>query len=310
MYFKPRIFISSTLDLKEIRTEIKELFDSLGAETLIYEKNLTPSVQASTYRKDIENADFVIFILQDKYGTKTETGKSGTHEEWEITSRLKIPKHVYIQNNSKSKKSKDLNQFIKEKVEGNMTSFFYYDSKTKLLDRIKETMFIISKEIALHNIEKDKLPESKVKKIALDYDFAIAIKIIKDVESIRQLCNKLEWDYQYIDTFTFLYDLWHGYKVNKRNLFIDGNLDLLFEEMLIKLHLYTEEHATVSCIGKYAGSIYFEILEESVNFHRVTFNQSYDDYDKLESLLSNFFNSYDKFREYMFIKKNDLDIKY
>lgn len=52
MYFKPRIFISSTL--KEnlgVRSEIEEFFSIVGAEVLLYEKNLTPSVTPMTYRK-------------------------------------------------------------------------------------------------------------------------------------------------------------------------------------------------------------------------------------------------------------------
>ena len=51
MYFKPRIFISSTMgDKLELRENIKKWFESAGAEVALYEKDLTPSTNSNTYR--------------------------------------------------------------------------------------------------------------------------------------------------------------------------------------------------------------------------------------------------------------------
>ena len=76
MAFKPRIFISSTFsDNKKVRDSIKKHFIELGAEPLLYESNLTPSTKPMTYRKDILEADFVILIMKDNYGTETDCGK-------------------------------------------------------------------------------------------------------------------------------------------------------------------------------------------------------------------------------------------
>lgn len=310
MYFKPRIFISSILNLKDIRSEIQEFFSSVGAEALIYENNLTPSVQPATYRKDIESADFVIFILTDKYGTKTDSGKSGTHEEWDITTRLKIPKHVYIKKNSTARSDRNLMKFIKEEMQGNMISFFYYEDNSQLLQRIKETVFIIAKEIALHSIEMDILPESKINRIALGFDFSIAVRVIKDFEMIHTLCNKLEWDYWCIDTFSHLSDIWRNYKVCKNRIFIDGKIEQLFDDLLEKLHLYTAEHTMISSIGKHITNIFLESIQEDIACHRVTMDSLNVDYDKLKSLLIDLFESYERFKQYIFDKKNYLDIRF
>ena len=44
MYFKPRIFVSSTMgDKLALRNKIKDIFESAGAEVALYEKDLTPS---------------------------------------------------------------------------------------------------------------------------------------------------------------------------------------------------------------------------------------------------------------------------
>lgn len=64
MYYKPRIFISSLLKKRiELRDKISFILSNAGFEVLLYEKNLTPSTDLYTYRKNILEADYVIFIL-------------------------------------------------------------------------------------------------------------------------------------------------------------------------------------------------------------------------------------------------------
>ena len=62
MYFKPRIFVSSTMgDKLALRNKIKDIFESAGAEVALYEKDLTSSTTPNTYREDILQTDFVVF---------------------------------------------------------------------------------------------------------------------------------------------------------------------------------------------------------------------------------------------------------
>jgi hypothetical protein len=75
MYFQPRIFISSTLAGKlGLRKKLEQLFIDVGAEPLLYESSLTPSINPYTYRNDIKESDFVIFIIDDINGTPTSSG--------------------------------------------------------------------------------------------------------------------------------------------------------------------------------------------------------------------------------------------
>ena len=79
MFFKPRIFISSLMKNKlELRTKIEKTLTEAGAECMLYEKNLTPSSDNNTYRNDIVDADFIVLILDNNYGAKTDWGISGT----------------------------------------------------------------------------------------------------------------------------------------------------------------------------------------------------------------------------------------
>jgi hypothetical protein len=149
MIFKPRIFISSTIgENLEIRDELQNFYTSIGAEALLYEKNLTPSTLPMTYRKDILDADFVIFIIKDDYGKPTDAGISGTHEEFQIVLSTSIPKHVYIKlkNGGSDLKKKSLKKFIAE-IEKEQISYYYFKDDKDLLKRIKETTFTIAKDI-------------------------------------------------------------------------------------------------------------------------------------------------------------------
>jgi hypothetical protein len=125
MYFKPRIFISSTLDLINSRKKIKNILESAGAEVVLYENNLTPSIIPATYRQDVLDADFNIFIFHDRYGTETEQGISGTNEEWLIVKETNIPKHVYVKMDVTDQK-RSLKTFIKEELEQNSISYYYH----------------------------------------------------------------------------------------------------------------------------------------------------------------------------------------
>ena len=103
-FFKPRIFISSLLKNRiKLRESIEKILTSAGAEVLLYEKILTPSVNLNAYRTNVKDADFIIMILDENYGTKTKTGRSGVEEEYIIATENRIKTHIYLKN-SKIKK--------------------------------------------------------------------------------------------------------------------------------------------------------------------------------------------------------------
>lgn len=303
MYFKPRIFISSTFDLIPIRKKINNIFVKSGAELMLYEKNLTPSTSSATYRDDIQESDFVIFIFEDRYGSKTkDSGLSGTHEEWKIANANNIPFHVYIKHNKS--KNKELNDLIKELMNNNV-SFYYYKDASDLLKRIQETIFTIAREIAYRRIPDIKLTEVELNKLVNQHDYDLALQIIKLVEDIKYL----EIDYDICDT-NVLVSLFEPvelqFKYNKQP-FVDLKLNDIFSS-LVGIHekfsnrhvnLYTSTSNRVEVRLKSSGG------KGEITF--MTFSGQADDKDNLRDLGVKFFQEVDKFKNYIIKRKIYVD---
>ena len=160
MIFRPKIFISSTFtENEDLRNQIHEYFYSVGAEPLLYEHELTPSILPMTYRTSLLDADFMIMIVKDNYGTETVSGLSGIHEEYKIAQNNNIPLHVYLKKDSKDSTSETIDNPLIDDMRIDGISYYYFDSDVDLIKRLKETTFTIAKEIMLRQIETYKLPK-------------------------------------------------------------------------------------------------------------------------------------------------------
>ena len=94
---KSHVFVSSRLKLGKIRAQIKQILEESGFSAEIYESDSTPATEPATYLQDITQADFVIFVLDETYGTpRPSSGRSGVHEEWMRVRDHGIPNHVYL----------------------------------------------------------------------------------------------------------------------------------------------------------------------------------------------------------------------
>ena len=98
----------------------------------MYEKNLTPSIDTNTYREDILHTDFVLFIIDERYGAKTENGISGTEEEFNIVTYNKKPCHVYLKEIEKTEEAEKFEKFIKSKG----ISYYFYKTEKELLENL------------------------------------------------------------------------------------------------------------------------------------------------------------------------------
>lgn len=197
MYFKPRIFISSLMsDKLKIRNELNEFFSSVGTEVLLYEKNLTPSSELHTYRKDILDSDFVIIILDNKYGKKLDSGLSGTEEEYNIACENKLKTHVYIKKSRKSSTTNPDEEAFLNRIKESGVSYFIYNNDETLLKRIKETTMKISQDIILNNLSAKYLSKKKCIQIASEYDYNCALEIITVYNSLL----KAESQYSFCDS--------------------------------------------------------------------------------------------------------------
>lgn len=293
MAFKPRIFISSTFsDNKKVRDCIRKHFTELGAEPLLYESNLTPSTKPMTYRKDILEADFVILIMKDNYGTETDWGISGTHEEYKIAKENRIPIHAYL----KLSKSPD-NKLIKELL-ADQVSFYYFKTDAELMNRLKETTFIIDEEIILKNLEQKRLSHSKVCQLSYNSDYQRAMDIIRSVEQMKKYSNQFGFDYLTTNIFTNFMEPIISYFNHQEHIFINWKLDdalgnvVLIADKFINNHVL--DYTTIpNTSTELTDETYREVLVSRVSYCQNT-DLNNDDY---QQLLKDFFEKYEVFKD-------------
>lgn len=306
MIFRPRIFISSTLNENlSIREKLEVFFKSIGAEPMLYETNLTPSVVSSSYRTDILDADFIIFILKNQYGTPTpDTGLSGIHEEFQIALSTSIPKHVYI----KKSPEESMAQALKAEIDSHQISYYYFDKDTELLSRIKETSFTIAKEIMLKKVEDMALPKQSVRKISTQYDYSQAVEIIKIIRVMRDFGQKYGFDYVTTTLFgAFLFPIANKKRLEDK-LFIDQLLEQKFDEMLNLynqfMQTYGIDYTTIpSTVQAYNVPVLGQVM-----IYRCQGNPNPQiSYDGYYNYIFRFFEALSSFEEYVRNMKIDLD---
>ncbi|MGB5885463.1 MAG: DUF4062 domain-containing protein [Acinetobacter venetianus] len=108
---KPRVFVSSTYyDLKHIRASLGLFIDSLGYESILFEKGQIPFISddpldVSCYR-EAESADIFVLIIGGRYGAEASTSKnknqhpdynSITRSEYDTASQNHIPTYILIE---------------------------------------------------------------------------------------------------------------------------------------------------------------------------------------------------------------------
>lgn len=233
LLFRPRIFISSTFKENEgTRKKLEEIFTDFGAEPLLYESVLTPSVLPLTYRQNVLDSDFIILILKRDYGTKTNSGLSGTHEEYRIAKNNNVPMHVYIlKNEEDTEEDENVLKFKKELGKDNI-SYYYFKDEEELVSRIQKTIFTIAKEIMLNDIQNVNLPEKDIARLVLEKDYSKAISIFKIIDKAIKLNYYKEIDFA---TTTLFVDMVEEIKLNyfiQEKVFIDSKLNEKFHDFL------------------------------------------------------------------------------
>jgi len=237
MYFQPRIFISSLLKGKlGIREEIKNELESCGATVLLYEKDLTPSITPYTYRKDILDADFVIVILDEAYGAKTPSGKSGTEEEYNLATENKLNTHVYIKRAADSEIAEAQKEFL-DKIKKSGVSYYEYENDSDLITRIKESIMAIAKGIAINTLSNKDLDAKDLIKISFAHDYEIAIGIAAIYERFNNVIDNDSIDFIYSDVVSAFFDSLYYWVENNPHLFLDSR----FYDLCLAALKFTDE---------------------------------------------------------------------
>jgi hypothetical protein len=306
MYFKPKIFISSTFKLLDLRNEIKKYFESAGAEVILYEKDLTPSITPATYRQDIKEADFIIFIFDENYGTKTESGKSGTHEEWDITKDTDIPKHIYLKKPSEEL-DKDQKAFIENEIKNNM-SYYYYKNDNDLLNQINKMTFTVARDIAVYKIYDLKMDDVIIKRLALDHDYRLALEFIKEMDLLKNLHYKGMADLLRTLILFERIDGWfeYFYKLNN-DIFIDKKLNQYFLDISNKYNDYIERLKNLSKPLERDKIVFYPERNFVYTTTPITIIDSIVNEPDLRELLDKYLKSFNKFEKYVFDQKNSFD---
>lgn len=99
---KLTLFISSTCyDLAQVRENISQFCESIGANALVSEQGnfpVDPSTSAveNCLKVVRERADIFLLVVGGRYGSLSETGKSVTNLEYLEARSIGIPKYVFV----------------------------------------------------------------------------------------------------------------------------------------------------------------------------------------------------------------------
>lgn len=308
MLFRPRIFISSTFkENEQIRNTIKKLFEESGAEPLLYEKNLTPSVLPLTYRQNVLDSDFIILILKEKYGVKTNSGLSGTHEEYRIARENKVPMHVYLKEDdgSNSGQTNEEIEKFKRELESDNVSYYFYKEEQDLIQRISETIFTIAKEIMLNDILKLNLPDNDVAKLKLNKDYSKAIAIFKIIDSALTLCKYYGVDFVNTTLFMDMQEEISMYYANQDYTFIDLKLNEEFNKLYSKGSEISYELVNTTERGNF-------LRDYTLSNHPLSLfnNKTIGINDNIYEDIKEYWSIYEEFKKFVQLYKVSHDIEY
>lgn len=301
--------MSSTLDLYEVRKIIREFLESVGSEVMLYEGNLTPSTKSSTYRQDILESDFIIFLFAEKYGSLTDAKKSGTHEEWDLALSSNIPKHVYVKQNADHKKNTSLNKFLKQEVQAKYISFYYYKDVEDLINQIKTTVFTIARDISLNKIDSKYLPKEKILSLVATHDYREALIFIRSFEELMSCVQR--YNISLTDT-TILNEFMMYFSANvekEKDILIDRMLNESYFKVIEKYkNFYNAQkiNYTTSYMGR---SLRLEKLNFDLSYKELKAHSNIE-HKQIAKHLKEFIAYYDYFKSDVFERKAYLDSKY
>lgn len=280
-------------DKLELRKKIKEWFESAGAEVALYEKDLTPSTNSNTYRDDVLQTDFVIFILDERYGAKTNTGLSGTEEEFHIVSKNKKPCHVYLKQIEKTDEAKKFEDLIISRG----ISYYYYKDDADLLQRIQSTCFTIAKDIFISNLYSQKIDPCIMSKMAKKADYNSGLDYCKMFERLLDICNTTPYRIENSNLLIATFDGLSDWVNNSKTIFIDQKLVEMLREIFVyinEINSYIAKNSSPA--GSYV-SISFPYVEEIL----VCFNNCSSNYDTdwINRKAGKMIKKYFAFKEYL-----------
>ncbi|GBF40638.1 hypothetical protein LPTSP1_36560 [Leptospira johnsonii] len=288
-----------------IRDKVAEILESTGADVMRYENNLTPSSVPATYRQDILEADFIIFIFDKSYGTLTDTGKSGTHEEWELAIEADIPKHVYIKKTTNSESL--LKTFFEKEINANYVSYFYYKNDRELLKQVQSRIFTVAREIAINKLDAKYLSSLQIRTLVYEYDYHRALYIIRGMEEILKYEAKGLVNFYETTILTSYFLRWRmQVEHDNQQYFINDELNNSLITLILEFNKFENLHfKNFSGIGK-SKTIKLKNIQTTLDF-RLLKPHAGADMKKLKKYLNSFLDWYSIFKNEVFSAKEKYD---
>lgn len=259
-------------DKLNLRKQIKEIFEKAGAEVALYEKDLTPSINPNTYRNDILQTDFVVFIIDERYGAKTNSGLSGTEEEFTIVQYNKMPCHVYLKQIDKTNEAENFEKLIRSKG----ISYYYYKSENDLKKKLQSTCFTIASEIITSNIDKQHLDPMLVRKMAINHDIEMGKAFCQLMDVAIDINNKTQFNFLLSNLMIQALDeASMSILSESKSIFIDKKCDELLRTVCEQISTFNKQMSNDSVPGinstpveSIAGTLFLSINQwvPNINF--------------------------------------------
>jgi len=240
---KSHVFVSSRLKLGKIRKEIKQILEESGFSVEIYESDSTPASEPATYLLDIAQADFVIFVLDETYGTpRPSSGRSGVHDEWTRVRDHGIPNHVYLKRPKGTHLDRRQRRFIESELVAHEISYYYYESTPDLLRQVRRSIAKLALDVA----------RSHRYRSTLDTLVLVADLVEHDHETVceweRALTQLLEFDDRLApshatDGWGQISDIFADFNPEGITPFLDGRVQDLFAELLKSITSLAGQHS-------------------------------------------------------------------
>jgi hypothetical protein len=225
-----------------VRSKIRDLLLSTGFEPEIYEKDSTPSSEPATYLKDVVDADFVIFVLDETYGTpRAKTGRSGVHEEWSLVIEKGIPYHVYLKQPKGKPFERAQKKFITEELVGREVSFFYYSNSNELLQQVKSSIAKMTLDIARSTRYRSRLGNEGLIADIVEYEYKNFLEWDRAVLQVSEYEETIDG---VTNAWAFLADHFQPFNPERALPFYDSKLQELFAQFLDKVSSIAQHDST------------------------------------------------------------------
>jgi hypothetical protein len=229
---KSHVFVSSRLKLGKIRVQIKQILEESGFSAEIYESDSTPANEPATYLQDITQADFVIFVLDETYGTpRPSSGRSGVHEEWIRVRDHGIPNHVYLKRPKGVHPDRQQKRFIAAELVAREISYYYYDSTPSLLRQVRRSIAKLALDIARSHRYRRTADTLSVVADVVEHDHEAVCEWERALTQLLEYDDRLSPSYA-TDAWAQISDIFVEFDPEGTMPFLDGKVQDLFAGLL------------------------------------------------------------------------------